>query len=368
MHIGFVIDGLAGGGAERVVLTLAGGMVRRGHRVTVVSLRDVCAYPIPAGVELLPVYDSYRGPLRRQLEIRRRARQLDHALRERFGAVPFDLAISNLPKTDRIVAATPCLAHAWFCLHGAVATTQLAGKHGLKYWIKWRQLATTYRNRRLILVSPGLAHDIRQLGEDIGQTVRCIPNPFDLDEIRHLSAANCPAEGSDFLLGMGRFHPLKRHDRLLEAFDKSSFTGKLILLGEGTREQTQRIAAHAQRLGIANRVVFAGFVANPYPWLRAARALVLASDSEGFGNVLVEALACNTPVVSTRCPFGPESILTGELARGLCDLTSEALASGINRVLDNPPDIVPATLERFALDTIIDAYLALAGAPTEHAQ
>lgn len=362
MHIGFIIDGLAGGGAERVVLTLAEGMVRKGHRVTVVSLRDACAYPIPDGVELLPVYDSYRGPLRRQLEIRRRAAALDRTLRAHFGARPFDLALSSLPKTDRIVAATPCLAHAWFCMHGAVASTQLAGKRGLKRWIKARQLARTYRGRPLVLVSPGLLDDMRQLGPGIGDCARVIPNPFDLEAIRQQAAAPCPLEGSDFLLSAGRFHPLKRHDRLLEAFRLSGFEGRLVLLGTGSPEETARIRAQAERLGISERVVFAGFSDHPYPWLRAARALVLASDSEGFGNVLVEALACGTPVVSTRCPFGPESILTGELATGLCDLNAPALADGIRRILADPPAIDPAALARFATEHIVDAYLALGAA------
>ena len=59
--------------------------------------------------------------------------------------------------------------------------------------------------------------------------------------------------------------------------------------------------------------------------------LVLSSDSEGFGNVVVEALLLHTPVASTRCPGGVTEILTGELARGLADLTSPALAQTTER-------------------------------------
>ncbi|TDR80771.1 glycosyltransferase [Paludibacterium purpuratum] len=365
MHIGFIIDGLAGGGAERVVLTLADGIARRGHRVTIVSLRSARAFPIPDGVDMLEVADSYRGPLRRQLEIGRRARQLEHALSSYLAGNPFDLSISNLPKTDRIVAATPSLAKAWSCLHGAVVTTQLANKRGFKRWLKRRQLAATYRQRRLILVSPGLAQDVAQLGAEYLQGSQIIPNPFDLETIRRLAALPCPMEGEDYLVHVGRFHPIKRHDRLLAAFRHSGFSGKLVLLGDGSTAEKQQIEKWADDLGIAERVVFAGFQDNPYPWLRAARALVLSSDSEGFGNVLVEALACGTPVVSTRCPFGPESILTGPLVTGLCDLNAPSLAAGIQRVLDAPPIIDEVALARFALNTVVDAYLALAESSLE---
>lgn len=363
LHIGLIIDGLAGGGAERVVITLAGAFAQRGHRVTLVSLRDEQAYPIPDGVEYVLVADHYRGPLRRQTEIWRRARQLNHVLLQKFGARPFDLALSNLPKTDRIVAATPCLAQAWFCLHGAVAQTQLARKNGLKRWLKRRQLAHTYDHRKLIVVSPGLKDDIVTLGGTHPKEIQVISNPFDFDQIHKLAATSCPLDGENFLLHIGRFHPQKRHDRLFAGFKLSQFPGKLVLLGTGSVAQQQTVQQLAAHLGIAERVVMLGFTENPYPYLRAARALVLSSDSEGFGNVLVEAMACGTVAISTRSA-GPESILTGELERGLCAPNEHALAETIQTVLANPPTVTPEALIPFSLNNIADRYLALAELPT----
>ena len=71
----FIIDGLPGGGAERVILTLAGEMATRGHNVTIAALSPQCDYAMPPGVHYLLIEDRYRGPLRRQTEIRRRAIQ-----------------------------------------------------------------------------------------------------------------------------------------------------------------------------------------------------------------------------------------------------------------------------------------------------
>jgi len=143
----FLIDGLAGGGAERVVLTLAEGMAAQGDEVMIVSLRDECAYPIPKGVKYLLLEDTYRGPFWRLTEIRRRARKLDRALQKM--EKKFDLIVSHLPKTDRIVAASNLSAVAWRCLHCALTVGELGNKRGWRRWRKQRQLLKTSRSQRL---------------------------------------------------------------------------------------------------------------------------------------------------------------------------------------------------------------------------
>lgn len=359
LSIGLVIDGLAGGGAERVVLTLAAAFADLGHQVTLVSLRSELAYPLPQGVDYLLVEDSYRGPLRRLTEVRRRARQLDRVLRQRFGAQPFDLVLSNLPKTDRIVSATPCLQHAWFCLHGAVARTQLANKHGLKRWIKQRQLRQTYNGRKLVAVAAGLAQDIQLTAQVRPQTIKVIYNPVDISRVRQLSLDACPLEHEDFIVHIGRFHPVKRHDRLLQAFKASHYAGKLVLLGSGPLEAS--IREMAIELGISDRVVFSGFQANPYCFLRVAKALILSSDHEGLPLVLVEALACGTQVVSTRYyPHGPEEILRGPMAQHICAPDPVDLARTIDQALQHPLPIQDTDLELFRLEQVVNQYLSLA--------
>ncbi|MCD4503067.1 glycosyltransferase [Chromobacterium piscinae] len=354
----FVIDGLPGGGAERVVLTLAEEMARRGHDVTIASLSHQLDYTIPDGVHYLLVEDKYRGPLRRQAEIIRRARQLDAALRKHYADRSIDLAISNLPKTDRIVSSSAKLRDAWLCLHCALTAGQLQERSGLRRWLKQRQLIRTYSGRKLITVCQALQNDVLQCGIQPSQ-MAAIYNPFDLEKIRQLSQAACPLDGQDFLLHVGRFNRQKRHDRLLEAFLLSGYMGKLVLLGQGDAADINAVQLQAQTLGIADRVVYAGFSDNPYTYMRAARALVLSSDYEGFGNVLVEALACGTPAVSTDCPEGPAEILTGAQAAGLSPLDSASLAAAIRRVLDSPLDITSEQLAPFALQTVVDRYLSL---------
>ncbi|PLO63531.1 glycosyl transferase, partial [Klebsiella michiganensis] len=158
------------------------------------------------------------------------------------------------------------------------------------------------------------------------------------------------------------FHPGKRHDRLIEAYAQSGIDAPLVLLGQGKPEQEQRLRQLAQQLQVADRVLFKGFQKNPLPWIKGARMLVLSSDSEGFGNVVVEALLLDTPVASTRCPGGVTEILTGELSRGLADLNSPALAQTMQSIYHSPPAIDAAALEKFSVASICQQYRQLRSA------
>ncbi len=354
----FVIDGLAGGGAERIVLTLVEGLLDQGHEVTIASLRRECAYPIPEGARYLLIEDKYRGLFWRLTEVQRRARALDQAL-EGTGK-KFDLIVSHLPKTDRIVAASAYCHNAWYCLHCALTVGELDTKRGWKRWRKRRQFFKTYNRKKLITVSKALQDDVRGIGIEPAKMVT-IYNPFNIQKIRTLSQQPTLFEGEKFLVHVGRFHPQKRHDRLLEAFQLSGYAGKLLLLGEGSVEATEAIRAKAEQLGILDRVVFVGFVDNPYAFMRAAEALVLSSDYEGLPSVLIEGLICGTSIISTDCPYGPAEILKKELSQGLSELTASALAEAIRRVIANPLRVTDEILLPFTLAESLKKYHDLIG-------
>ena len=135
-----------------------------------------------------------------------------------------------------------------------------------------------------------------------------------------------------------------------------------MLVGTGQGEAGLR--AIAGDLGIAGRVIFAGFHPDPTPFYRTADLFVLSSDYEGFGNVIVEAMACGTPVVSTDCPSGPAEILEGGRHGRLVPVNDPAaLAAAIQAALSEKPD--RAALQRraadFAPDIAARRYLDLLG-------
>lgn len=172
--------------------------------------------------------------------------------------------------------------------------------------------------------------------------VRQIPNLYHLDRIKVYATESLPAElgylnETPFMLNIGSLVREKGQDLLIAAF--ANISGNfpdllLVLIGRGPEKE--RYLAEAKRLGIGNRVVIVEFDSNPYKYMRMAKVFVLPSLTEGFPNVLVEAMACSCPVVAFDCQTGPREILGdskyGELVG---DMTATALAERLNTLLSS---------------------------------
>ncbi|MFC0226521.1 glycosyltransferase [Serratia aquatilis] len=361
-HILFIIDGLPGGGAENITLALAKGIYQRGHHVTVLSLSQRQDYEIPQGIDYIVDHDNGRGPLRKLTELTRRAASLDRQLSNLFAKSGRPaLVISSLHKTDRIVVRSRELqsCNVWHCVHGMLSRSYLGNKTGLRRWIKQRKMQQVYKNRNMIAVSDAVGDDlIQQLGLQPAQLVT-IYNPFNIPELEQRANAVNPFAGEEYVLHVGRFHPVKRHDRLLEAFALAQLPCKLVLIGQGEEQIKAAIEEKISTLGIQQQVIMAGFNPNPLPAIKGARMVALSSDSEGLPTVLIEALICRTPIVSTGCPGGVAEIMSGVLAAYMAEMNAESLAEKLKLAWNNPPTITPEIYQRFDQECIIDKYLSL---------
>ncbi len=133
---------------------------------------------------------------------------------------------------------------------------------------------------------------------------------------------------------------------------------RLILLSEGKLEDELR--ATISGLGIEQDVDIHGFVSNPYAYMARADVFVLSSIFEGLPTVLIEALGCGCPVVSTDCPDGPREILEDGRWGQLVDVgDEEGLAAAILETLENPPDSdrLRRRAATFSVDNSVDSYL-----------
>jgi glycosyltransferase involved in cell wall biosynthesis len=138
-------------------------------------------------------------------------------------------------------------------------------------------------------------------------------------------------------VGCGRLTPQKGFADLIDAFTRvrAVLPASLWIVGEG--EERGRLERQIRRLGLTDSVRLLGFRRNPYQYLAAADVFALSSRYEGFGNVVVEAMACNTPVVATDCPYGPAEIISDGLNGVLTPpADAEALSQAIIRVLKDP--------------------------------
>lgn len=352
MKFALFTTNLAGGGAEKALAKIAGGLAARGHEVDFIVCED-------AGNTLPPTECRLHTLARRAGHGWLGKRHLAWHLRRLLAAHPHDLLVSTLPFADEI--ATLARAPRHVCRIANTLSAEIARLPTHKAQRRAARYRELYGSGRLVAVSQGVAADLASHFGINADSMRVIANPFDFAAIRALAAAPWPARPTEpYILHVGRFAAQKRHDLLLAAFARAELPQRLVLLTPPD-EKLVALVAHAD---LERRVTIADFQANPYPWMADAELLVLCSDHEGLPNVLIEALACGTRVVSTDCPSGPREILGGELAQWLVPCNdAEALARAMRAALAAPkpaPDVVAAALAPYASDRALDAWETLA--------
>ena len=156
-----------------------------------------------------------------------------------------------------------------------------------------------------------------------------VPNPY-VSQAMLDGTGQRRRSGPPIILALARMMPQKRLDRLLRAFAMANCTdARLVILGDGP--ERPRLERLSRSLGLAGRVEMPGFVEDVVPWLRRADVYALSSDYEGLPAVVIEALACNVPVVTTNCFDGAEALLAQ--AEG-CFVVPRTDLSAFARALD----------------------------------
>lgn len=155
------------------------------------------------------------------------------------------------------------------------------------------------------------------------EKITYIYNILDIEKIQSLKKENLDTltqafmEEAQCIVYTGRFAQAKGINNLLKAYSilvKKHDNVKLILVGDG--ELRGKIQALIDELYLNGKVMLLGFQDNPFKYIAAADLFVLPSFYEGFPNVLVEAMACGTPVIAADCPSGPAEILKGNTEYG----------------------------------------------------
>jgi glycosyltransferase involved in cell wall biosynthesis len=379
-----------GGGAERVMLNLARAFADKGHDVDLVMARLSGRYldDLPENVHLV---DLRVGSALRLLPAMPRLSPGDcRAL------LPF---VVN-PDGPRVLGAVSALARHLRARRPDILLTaldypnvtgllarQLAGldlpvvitvhnhlstavANSLRPRIRWLPgIVRRFfpRASAVVAVSRGVAEDAERMMGVAPGALETIYNPVIDDRLPALAAEPSgepwlDRPGPPVVLGVGKLKPQKDFATLLGAFAelRKQREARLVILGEGPEEA--RLKALAGELGMAEDLRFPGFVANPFAYMARAGVFVLSSAWEGFGNVLVEAMGCGCPVVSTDCPSGPAEILdNGRFGRLVPVGDARAMSEAIGQALDDPGDAV-ARKQRaadFRVATSADAYLAL---------
>lgn len=364
--VALYIPNLAGGGAERVTLNLARGLVARGFAVDVVvaSATGELTDHVPPTARLVDL-----GGLRTMRSLPALARYLTS---ER----PTSL-LSAMNHANVVAAWGAKLAG--YRGHVVLVEHIQLPKRSTSGWQRAFNLAVGYSYRlatKVVAVSHGVKQSLTQEAGVRSDHIEVIYNPVLRDDFSRKATPARPAEmgpaGTTVALGIGRLEPQKNFELLIRAFASSSRfdDALLVILGEGgDRAKLQTLAAD---LGVADRVRLPGFVANPFDFLAHANLFVLSSDWEGLPTVLIEALALGTPIVSTDCPSGPREILrAGEYGALVPMGDVAALTSAMVSTLAAPLPPAPlAWLQQFSESAATQRYIEALGlsAPPQEQQ
>lgn len=355
--ITLVISTMLGGGAQRVFAKLASGMAARGYDVDLVLAHAV-------GPFLAELHPDVRIV---DLDVRRLATAvapLARYMREQRPAVV--LSALDYVNIVTIMARAlsrvdvPLIVSEHNTLSQAVAHTSSRTTRWMPRLIGW----SYPRADAVVAVSKGVADDLVRVCDLAPESVHVLNNPIVCPEVGQKRAEPVQhpwlvERTTPVLLAVGRLKPQKDYRTLLEAFAlvRQSRAARLIILGEGPLRG--ELEEQVQRLGLADAVSLPGFCPNPYPAMAAADVYVLSSRWEGSPTVLVEALSCGIPVVSTDCPSGPrETLDEGRYGLLVSVEDPEGLAEGIVRALDGAVPPPPReSWEPFAQDAVVTAYL-----------
>ena len=399
LHAGFVLSSLAGGGAERVTLELAGLLIGRGHRVDLLLLR--CAGPyrdaVPRGLRLYrPWGRADRGLLRRcrarGVETRalpigplaavrawRALRRGAPGIRVRAGNVRDALGVARYLREARprvLLSALPRANAAAILgagLSGAPAPpvavavhTNVAEAYDAAQQARARLLYP--RADAVVAVSRGAAGEVvRTLGVPAGR-VRVVHNPVPEPPPPDGGPPPHPwfrGGAPPVVLTVGGESPAKDYGTLLEAFAlaRRDLGARLVVVGDLSARSRADLRAQARRLGVERDLAVLGFDERLDRYLRRAALFVLSSRFEALPSSLLEALACGTPVVSSDAPYGPSEILEGGRWGALVPVgDAPALARAVAAALggDRPPaDALRRRAADFSGDRAAGAYEAL---------
>ncbi len=399
-HVGFVLHNLGGGGAERVAICLAESLIERGHRVDMVLGKSKVQYAssLPKGLHIFhPATpglgrDTRRLCHARGVEVRclriggldvpkdfTRLQPRANGVRLQHRHVYLAHLVAQYVRRERPSLLLSSLAPANFAAVNAAtlvddAPPVIISVHNnlrLDYSAYEQRVAATLYPRAdaVVGVSRGVCGELSDALGLPPHRLHAIYNPLPAARIQGLMQADTthpwfqPGERK-VILSVGREAPAKDYPTLVEALGhvRRDLAARLVIMGGHSPRYRRRLLAQARQLGMEGDLDFIDFDENPYRYMARAAVVALSSFWEGLPTVLLEALACGTPVVSTDTPYGPREIL-GDGKWGRLAPVGDAPALGA-ALLENlrgrtPADALRLRAADFSEERAASAYLRL---------
>ena len=347
------------GGAEVVNLALAKQFLDRGFRVDIVSAQEAreLQLPIPSGARQIVLGVKHTRDFLLPFVRYLRTEQPDLVFASMW---PFTSACVLAHRIARSTARIAVWEH-------NTLSVQYNDWGPLHRFVLKASIALTYRLAHArVAVSHGVADDLAALSGISRDRISVIYNPVAMRPEASIDDGLAETLWGGWrgprIITVGRLKPQKNHALLIKAFKKllPILDARLLILGTG--QLADATAAVARAEGVADKVLMPGKTMDPTPYYQSADLFALSSNYEGFGNVIVEALACGVPVVSTDCKSGPAEILeNGKYGRlvpvGDADALARAMADALGAKHDS--EALKRRAAEFAPELIAEQYLSL---------
>ncbi len=360
----FIIDSLCGGGAQRVVVTLANEITDTGIKVFIIATEDENDFEIKKEIDYLVLNDKKNNEKNKikflyRKNLSDKLKNIINKIKEKYKVTIF----TNLERSHYITHLADI--EAYYVIHSLLSQNiKMRKKNPYGQLMSKRKFNAIYEGKKLICVSQGVKKDIEDNFLFKPSLLKVIYNPFNFEEIRKKANEKTYFQAEEkYVLSIATFKPQKRLDLTIESFAKANVNSKLIFLGINEENEKNRLLEIAKNFDISDKIGFANWTENPYPIIKNAKLTLLTSDSEAFGNIIVESLICCTPVVSTNPQYGgPSEILTGKLSKYLANCgDTDKIAELVKNTFNQNDFEINEDINRFKSDNIVTQYLELAG-------
>jgi glycosyltransferase involved in cell wall biosynthesis len=354
----FILDDLGGGGAERVFVNIANGFAANNISVAFLLGEKTGTY-LNILNPAIPVMEVGGRSLLKYLIAFPRIFKKDKYTHIFTASHYISTAAIVSKKITRIPAKIYLTHH-----YSHPATRQLKHVKG-DIILKLIHFFITPHADKIIAVSKGSLDWLRKFSRHPLPQATFIYNPIFDDGIYSLAAepVNFPIAIKDkiVLMSVGRLAEQKDPVTLIEAFcifKKNSPNAVLCMLGIGPLQGM--LENYIRKHNLSDSVFLIGFEANPYKWIQKCDVFILSSIFEGFGNVLVEAMALGKTVVSTNCPSGPSEILNEGEFGYLCAVKNPLeLSNTISKAVAFPlnKEMLQKNSQQYAIGEIVTKYI-----------
>ena len=306
--IAILIYSLSDGGAERFVSYFLNYLWKLGIRVTLILMENNIYYEIPKDI---PVYHLGSSTINESGILKliklpilafRYARLI-----KKIGA-SHSFSLLTRPNLINVISKLLFRNKAKIILSERAYPTAQYGYRDIQSKINKYLISNLYpKAEHIIGNSQGNSEDLIHNFKVPSNKITTISNPIDISAISKISPIEDQFEKDCFnLITIGRLDKGKNHQMLIDAVANVSGV-RLYIIGKGPLRE--ELEAQIKNLNLQNKVFLLGYQANPFQYLKSADLFVFGSNHEGFPNVILEAMACDLPILSTNCPSGPSEIL-----------------------------------------------------------